>query len=106
VAPSRLFGDIPEKKVPREMLQIAEKIIEQKEGPFEPDEFKDRYEAALRDLIRRKEKGEKPVSAPPPEETNVIDLMDALKKSLKNKGHMPPAKSASRAGGAKRRHAR
>ena len=105
VEPARLFDDIPEKKVPREMLQIAEKIIEQKEGPFEPEEFKDRYEAALRDLIRRKEKGEKPVSAPPPEESNVIDLMDALKKSLKNKGKMPPAR-ATRASASKRRHAR
>jgi len=104
VEPARLFGGIPAKKVPREMIQIAEKIIEQKEGPFEPEEFKDRYEGALRDLIRRKEKGEKPVTAPPPEESNVIDLMDALKKSLKNKGKVPA--SAARASSGKKRHAR
>jgi DNA end-binding protein Ku len=104
VEPSRLFDDIPQKKVPREMLSIAEKIIEQKEGRFEPEEFKDRYEAALRDLIRRKEKGEKPVMAPPPEESNVIDLMDALKKSLKNKGQAPAR--ATRTSSGKRRQAR
>jgi DNA end-binding protein Ku len=68
------------------MIEIARKIIEQKEGPFDPDRFKDRYETSLRDLIRRKEKGEKLVTAEPVEESNVIDLMEALKKSLKDKG--------------------
>ena len=54
----------------------------QQEGAFEPDKFEDRYENALRDLIRRKEKGEKLVTAEPVEEDNVIDLMEALKASL------------------------
>jgi DNA end-binding protein Ku len=73
------------------MIDIAEKIITQLEGPFEPEGFKDRYEQALRELIRRKEKGERPVSAPPPEESNVIDLMEALRRSLKEspKGTAP-----------------
>ena len=54
----------------------------------------DRYEEALRDLIRRKEKGEKPtVSAPPAEPSNVIDLMAALKKSLGTKGAAPKSPS-------------
>jgi DNA end-binding protein Ku len=78
------------------MVDIAEKIIEQQEGPFEPEEFKDRYERALRDLIHRKEKGEKPVAAPPPERSNVIDLMDALRKSVKQKHHASRAISHSR----------
>jgi DNA end-binding protein Ku len=65
------------------MLQIAEKIIEQQEAEFDPTEFKDRYEDALRDLIQRKAKGETLVSAEEPEEEGkVVDLMDALKKSL------------------------
>jgi DNA end-binding protein Ku len=68
------------------MIEIARKIIEQQEGAFEPDEFEDRYEKALRELIKRKEKGEKIVTAEPVEDDNVIDLMDALKKSLKHKG--------------------
>jgi DNA end-binding protein Ku len=80
------FADIPKGKPNHKMIEIAEKIIEQQEGPFEPSEFKDRYEAALRDIIRRKERGEKLVTAEPPEETNVIDLMEALQKSLKGKG--------------------
>ena len=66
--------------------EIAQKIIEQQEGAFDPAMFEDRYEKALRELIRRKQKGEKPVTAEPVDDTNVIDLMEALKKSLKNKG--------------------
>jgi DNA end-binding protein Ku len=80
-----VFRDIPKGKPDARMLDIAEKIIEQQEGPFAPDEFKDRYEHALRELIRRKERGEKIIAAEPPEPSNVIDLMEALKKSLKNK---------------------
>ncbi len=69
------------------MLDIAEKIIEQQEADFDPTEFKDRYEDALRELIERKKKGEPVVSAAPePEEEKVVDLMDALRKSLKGDG--------------------
>ncbi len=89
VSADQAFDDIPSVKTDKRMVEIAQKIIEQMEGPFEPEEFKDRYEAALRDLIRRKERGEKPVTAPPPEDTNVIDLMEALKKSLGRKGAAP-----------------
>ncbi len=94
VSADQAFDDIPNVKTDKRMIDIAEKIIEQMEGPFEPEEFKDRYEAALRDLIRRKERGEKPVTAPPPEDTNVIDLMEALKKSLGRKGAAPAASRA------------
>ena len=86
VTPRDAFADIPAAKPDRRMIEIARKIIEQQEGPFEPDKFEDRYEGALRDLIRRKQKGEKLVTAEPVEEDNVIDLMEALKKSLKAKG--------------------
>src|SRR5437899_2034352 len=65
------------------MLEIAEKIIEQQEADFDPSEFKDRYEDALRELIERKKKGEPVVSTAPEEaEEKVVDLMDALRKSL------------------------
>ncbi|HEX3672820.1 MAG TPA: Ku protein [Rhizomicrobium sp.] len=84
---AKLFHDIPKSKPDRKMIEIAEKIIEQKEGPFDTSTFKDRYEGALRELVKRKQKGQKPVTAAPPEDTNVIDLMEALKKSLKGKSH-------------------
>src|SRR5689334_10637356 len=83
---------IPNVKPDKQMVDIAEQIIAQQQGPFDPDEFRDRYEEALRDLIKRKEHGEKPVAvAPPAEPSNVIDLMAALKKSLGAKAPAPKA---------------
>ena len=69
------------------MLEIAEKIIDQQAAKFDPTQFKDRYEDALRDLIARKSKG-KPVVSTAPEETDekVVDLMEALRRSLKGGG--------------------
>ena len=86
----RAIDDIGSPDLPKpdpQMLQIAEKIIEQQEAKFDPTEFKDRYEDALRDLIARKSKGEKLVTSEAPEEEDkVVDLMEALKKSLKGGG--------------------
>ncbi|HEY1638557.1 MAG TPA: Ku protein [Rhizomicrobium sp.] len=87
VNPAVMFDDIPHVKVDSRMIDIAQRIIEQQEGPFEPQSFKDRYEEALRELIRRKERGERPVTAEPaPPASNVVSLMDALQKSLKKSG--------------------
>ena len=96
VQPKDAFEDIPAQRPEKQMVEIARKIIEQQEGPFEPEQFQDRYENALRDLIRRKEKGEKLVTAEPVEEDNVIDLMQALKKSLKAGGGNHAAKRRAR----------
>lgn len=93
VAPKEAFGDLPAEKPDPRMVEIARKIIEQQEGPFEPQGFRDRYEDALRELIRRKERGEKPVTAQPVREDNVIDLMEALKKSLKTRSSHPRRKA-------------
>ena len=69
------------------MLQIAEKIIEQQDARFDPTRFTDRYEDALRELIAKKKKGQPVVSeAPQQEEEKVVDLMEALKRSLKGGG--------------------
>jgi len=93
VDPVHAFRDIPTAKPDKRMIEIAQKIIEQQEGPFEPEDFKDRYETALRELVKRKEKGEKLVTAPEPEDTNVIDLMEALQRSLKGKGRAALARA-------------
>jgi DNA end-binding protein Ku len=77
-----VFDDISGAKPDREMIQIAQKIIDQREGPFDPTSFVDRYEEALRRLIADKQKGRKPVRAAEPEDTNVVDLMSALRRSL------------------------
>jgi DNA end-binding protein Ku len=74
---------VPSGKVDKQMIDIAERIIEQLEGPFDTEEFTDRYEDALRELIDEKRKGHKIKRAPAPEKSaNVVNLMDALKKSL------------------------
>jgi len=88
---SEIFGSIAKTKPDPGMIDIAEKIIEQKEGPFDPSKFVDRYEEALKALIAEKQKGHKPIAAEEPDDTNVVDLMAALKKSLAGSGR-PPAK--------------
>jgi DNA end-binding protein Ku len=80
------FDDIPAAKTDKQMLEIAAKIIAQQSGAFKPTDFVDRYEHALKDLIKQKQKGKTLVAEEPPEDTKVIDLMDALKKSLASEG--------------------
>lgn len=94
--PETLFDDIPEVKTDKGMIDIASRIIEQQEGDFDPTAFKDRYEEALRELIKEKEKGVgRVVHADAPEDTNVVDLMEALRRSLGDKGDgKAPARKA------------
>jgi DNA end-binding protein Ku len=78
------FDEIPDIKVPGEMLKLAEHILETKSGDFDPSQFKDHYEEALVELLRKKQahipvkKGREELVAPP----NVINLMDALRASV------------------------
>jgi DNA end-binding protein Ku len=102
--PEEFFGDIPEHKADPQMIAIAEKIIEQQSGPFDPSEFNDRYEDALRDLIEQKKKGKGNIAAvEEPKDTNVVDLMEALRRSLGQSGGSERRKPATRkpAAGAK-----
>jgi DNA end-binding protein Ku len=86
-----LFESIPDRKPDERMIAIAEQIIGQQLGPFDPTEFNDRYEDALRALIREKQDGGAGrVTAEAPREDNVIDLMEALRRSL-NSGKAKPA---------------
>ena len=97
-----IFDSISSAKPDPSMIAIAEKIIEQQEGPFDPSQFVDRYEHALKGLIADKQKGHKPVAASEPEDTNVVDLMSALRASLSGKaGKGPAAKPGGRGGPAK-----
>jgi DNA end-binding protein Ku len=95
-----IFGDIGGGKPDAAMIEIAEKIIEQREAAFDPSKFVDRYEDALRALIAGKQKGDKVVAAAAPDDTNVVDLMAALRASLAGKGKAAaPAKKVRRARG-------
>jgi len=86
------FDDIPAVRADKDMVEIASRIIAQKETDFDPSIFKDRYDDALRDMIKAKQKGGKGVvEAPEPDDTNVIDLMEALRNSLKGAATGKPA---------------
>lgn len=94
--PDEIFAGISDAKPDPAMISIAEKIIEQQEGPFDPSQFVDRYEEALKALIEDKKKGHKPAKVAEPEDTNVVDLMAALRASLAAKdkdGSAPAAKA-------------
>lgn len=88
--------DLP--KPDPQMLQIAEKIVEQQSGEFDPSEFRDRYEDALRDLIeeKRKSKGKLVKPSKPANDDKVIDLMAALKKSLGAAAERRPASGSGK----------
>ena len=94
-----IFEHIKAMKPPAAMVDIAAKIIDQLEGPFDPSQFNDRYEDALRALIKEKQKGHTVKAPDEPKEAEVIDLMDALKRSLGQSGgerRKPAAAHAAR----------
>jgi DNA end-binding protein Ku len=76
------FDEIQDVKVTKDMLDLAKHIVDQKAGRFQPGKFEDQYETALVDLINQKRAG-KPITAKKrPRGENVVDLMDALRKSV------------------------
>jgi DNA end-binding protein Ku len=87
------------------MIDMAHQLIQSKQGHFEPEQFEDRYEDAIREILNKKQKGVaiRPATSQPSPQ-NVINLMDALKKSLsegkstarrKPEPARPPAKKAT-----------
>jgi DNA end-binding protein Ku len=100
------LGSVPHGRPDRNMIEIARKIIDQKQGDFDPEQFTDRYEDALRALIEEKKRGHKVTKVAEPQDVgNVVDLMDALKRSLAGKPvarPRGPAASVSKLAGKKR----
>jgi DNA end-binding protein Ku len=98
-----IFAHIKAVTPPAAMIDIAARIIEQQEGSFDTSQFTDRYEDALRALIKEKEKGHTVKAPEEPKEAEVIDLMEALKRSLGQAGDRrkpaakaPPKKAAAK----------
>ena len=92
-------------KLPDQMIGLAEDIIDRMSGKFEPEKFEDRYENALKDLIKAKKAGKEPPAAPTPKPSNVINLMDALRRSAQGQTgneKKTGTKSSGRRSGAKR----
>jgi DNA end-binding protein Ku len=77
------FDDIQDVKITKDMLDLAKHIVDQKTGHFKPEDFDDQYETALIELINEKKAGRVIPKAKVKTEGNVINLMDALRQSLK-----------------------
>jgi DNA end-binding protein Ku len=91
------FDVIEDEKVPKDMLDLAVHIVATKKGKFEPEKFQDEYEDALKELLRKKQKGERIERPKEPSRTNVVNLMDALKRSVAaEKTTAPKAKAKKR----------
>jgi DNA end-binding protein Ku len=80
--PAEYFDEIQDVKVTKDMLDLARHIVEQKAGRFEPDKFEDQYETALVDLINQKRAGKPITPKERPRGDNVVDLMEALRRSV------------------------
>ena len=80
------FGDLGDEKITKEMMDLASHIVKTKQGHFEPEKYEDRYEEALKEIIKKKSQGQKIEKVDREEPTNVVNLMDALRASVKGGG--------------------
>ncbi len=94
---SEYFDDIQDVKITKDMMDLAKHIVEQKAGHFEPRKFEDHYEAALQELLDKKQNGRPLAVAKKQAPSNVINLMDALRASLKSTGKAEPAAKPAKA---------
>ena len=90
------FDDVPDEKVPKDMLELAHHIVQTKTGHFEPDKFEDHYEEALKDLLKRKQEGKPIERAKVAAPTNVVNLMDALRRSVDSERGRNPARGGAK----------
>jgi Ku protein len=96
------FDDIPDEKIPKDMLDLGSHIVTTKAGHFDPDKFEDQYEDALKELLKKKQEG-KPIERPErPKPTNVVNLMDALRQSVEASGAATSNKDKARAASSRR----
>jgi DNA end-binding protein Ku len=102
------FDEIQDVKVTKDMLDLARHVVNQKAGRFEPERFEDHYETALIELINQKRAGKTIRPKERPKRENVVDLMDALRKSVggavvESKAAKSPTKKPRRRRPARRR---
>ncbi|QIG46988.1 Ku protein [Nordella sp. HKS 07] len=101
-AADKYFGEIPDAKVNPELVDLAAKLIAENTRPFDAGQFRNTYEVRLHELVQQKSKGKKLIvksDEERPKGANVVDLMEALKKSVKgdkSAGKTPPAKKGGK----------
>ncbi|PBC11204.1 Ku protein [Mesorhizobium sp. WSM3859] len=93
VSEKSVFEDLTSPKYDKDLLEIAELLIDKKVTKFDPSKFEDTYEDALIAMIDAKRKGKKPPKAAPPPKENVVDLASVLRKSLAREGIKAPSKA-------------
>ncbi|HEX8167261.1 MAG TPA: Ku protein [Beijerinckiaceae bacterium] len=93
------FEDIPDLSLPKEMRDLAGHIIETKSADFDPSGFEDRYESAVIDLVKSKETGRPAATPAVPPPSNVVNLMDALRRSIASEEPAAARKAASKTSG-------
>ncbi|RAZ79863.1 Ku protein [Mesorhizobium atlanticum] len=93
VSEKSVFEDLTSPKYDKDLLEIAELLIDKKVTKFDPSKFEDTYEDALIAMIDAKRKGKKPPKAAPPPRENVVDLASVLRKSLAKEGIKAPSKA-------------
>lgn len=92
------FEDIPDLKIGSDMLDLAVHIVETKAAHFDPAKFEDRYEQALAELIQSKRAGQTITPKPSPQPSNVVNLMDALRRSVQSARGAGAATDAAKGG--------
>ncbi len=99
------FDDIPDVKIAPDMLKLAQHIVEEKAGEFEPESFVDHYEQAVVEILRKKQANIplKKSAERPAAPKNVINLMDALRRSVQNEKSAPKAAKPEKAAKGKKR---
>jgi DNA end-binding protein Ku len=96
---SEYFDDIADEKIPKDMLDLATHIVESKAGHFEPERFEDQYEDALKELLKKKQSGQKIEAPREREPSKVVNLMDALRRSVETERAGGERRKASTASG-------
>src|SRR5262249_31558308 len=89
------FDDIPAGHVTKDMIELAKHIVQTKSGHFNPDKFEDHYESALRELLKKKQAGVEIRPEKPREPSKVINLMDALRRSVEGERATETTKRAA-----------
>jgi DNA end-binding protein Ku len=95
---SEYFDDIEDEKIPKDMLELASHIVESKAGHFKPEKFEDQYEDALKELLKKKQSGQKIEAPRDREPSKVVNLMDALRRSVETERGGERRKPAPRTG--------
>jgi DNA end-binding protein Ku len=103
------FDDIPEPKITKDMLDLATHIVETKTSVFDPKKFEDQYEDAVKELLKKKQHGQKIEAPKERAPAKVVNLMEALRQSIAAEGDSrgkPAARSVQQRSGAKKKASR